>query len=111
MTETAIYGASDDLIEIEGVISEEFNHYDESPALLAFSDGTLLEIEYDDDGIWRIRPLATGSCKFEHRGGSAIYDRPDVAVLTGDLKWCVYAKRQGQINPAFVRKSSAGKAA
>ena len=57
-----IYGASDDLIEVEGDISEEFPYYDE-PALLAFSDGTILRVRYDDLGIWRITPLFKGRAR------------------------------------------------
>lgn len=56
-----VYGASDDLIEIRGDIVEEFGGYDtdERPGYLAFSDGTILRIQYgiNDEGIWRIAPL------------------------------------------------------
>ena len=56
-----IYGASDDLIEIEGDISEEFGDFDtdKHPGCIAFADGTILRIQYgiNDEGIWRITPL------------------------------------------------------
>ena len=56
-----VYGASDDLIEIEGAIREEFSALDdETPNLLAFSDGTLLEVNYTSMGIWRINVLSAG---------------------------------------------------
>jgi hypothetical protein len=55
-----IYGASDDLIELDGDIREEFNCFDEGLQHLAFSDGTLLSIEYSLSGIWRIHVLETG---------------------------------------------------
>jgi hypothetical protein len=62
-----IYGASDDLIEIEGDIDEEFNppEYDE-PTLLVFSDGTILKVQYGagGDGFWRISPVVKGSAKY-----------------------------------------------
>lgn len=48
-----IYGASDDLIEVEGDVEDEFNVYD--PAYLALSNGVVLFIEYTKSGIWRIR--------------------------------------------------------
>lgn len=57
-----VYGASDDLIEVEGDIREEFNALeDDDPTVLAFSNGVVVSVEYDRHGIWRIRPLANGS--------------------------------------------------
>ena len=60
-----IYGASDDLIEVEGDISEEFTALDDDGSLLAFSDGTVLRVRYTRDGIWRIEPLARGTARLE----------------------------------------------
>lgn len=101
---TTITGASDDLIELDGQIREEFNYYtrnEEGGALLAFSDGTLLSIKYDNDGIWRIARLAAGKCEYAHQSGDVVEDTFDVVTLTGDLAWCVLADR-GQYNPAFA---------
>lgn len=65
-----IYGASDDLIEIEGDISEEFSYADyhdnDQGDLLGFSDGTILRITYDNDGIWRIQTLVSGRARLVH---------------------------------------------
>ncbi|SNR32992.1 hypothetical protein [Blastococcus mobilis] len=55
-----ITGASDDLIEIDGDITEEFYGNDEDGDLLAFSDGTVLRISYTRSGVWRIVPITTG---------------------------------------------------
>jgi len=49
---TKIYGASDDLIEVEGDISEEANHYDATRVIIKASDGTQARITYD--GEWKI---------------------------------------------------------
>jgi hypothetical protein len=49
-----IYGASDDLIEVEGSIEEEFNVDSDRPHHLAFPEGSVLKVVYDEDGIWRI---------------------------------------------------------
>lgn len=54
-----IYGASDDLIEVDGDLSEEFDSHDQ-PTYLLFNDGTQLKIEYWDDGIWRVNLIETG---------------------------------------------------
>lgn len=62
-----VYGSSDDLIEVEGDIREEFT-YRMSPItdegagdLLAFSDGTILRIAYTAAGVWRITQVALGT--------------------------------------------------
>lgn len=84
-----VNGASDDLIEIGGDISEEFNPDADSPSYLGFSDGTLLQIEYTDDGIWRIQPLRYGTAKYNKTeataGDSDNYS--DVVELDGEIRW------------------------
>lgn len=63
-----VYGASDDLVEIEGDISEEFGHYadDDEERFLAFSDGTVLRVHFDRDSIWRFTPLVKGRARLTH---------------------------------------------
>lgn len=96
---TTVYGASDDLIEVDGQIREEFNVIDE-PRYLAFSDGTVLRIEYTSDGCWAVDQRAKGSCTIEKVHDATDDDdeprRPDgtptysdVVVLTGDISWVV----------------------
>lgn len=88
-----IYGASDDLIEIEGDIREEFNPSDaDEPSLLAFSDGTLLQIQYGAGrlGFWRITPLTYGTAKYSKtEATNEDDDYSDVVTLDGDIKWVV----------------------
>ena len=60
-----IYGSSDDLIEIEGDIVEEFNHMDGEETFLAFSDGTVLSVEYTNAGIWRINRVKEGVASYK----------------------------------------------
>lgn len=89
-----IYGDSDDLIEIEGQIREEFNFFpdDENEnRLLAVSDGTLLRINYDADGIWRITKIIGGTSEFSKIEGDVKSDTPDVVMLAGDIKWVALA--------------------
>lgn len=53
-----IYGASDDLIEVEGDIYEEFTLRDDDEGdLCATSNGCIFRILYDRDGCWRISPV------------------------------------------------------
>ena len=93
MAKVTVYGASDDLVEVEGAIDEEFNppSYDDARAgtFLAFSDGTLLKIKYD--GCWRIRPVFHGTAKYEKREATdEDKDYSDRVTLDGDLRWVVY---------------------
>lgn len=92
-----VYGASDDLIEVDGAISEEFGYTyrrpeDDNGDLLAFSDGTLLRIRYTDSGIWRITPVAYGSATFSMTQATEDDEQnyTDKATLEGDLRWVVH---------------------
>lgn len=58
MTEFKVYGASDDLIEIDGDIGEELYFPGSDHAHLACYDGTLLEVTFD--GNWKFRCTAAG---------------------------------------------------
>ncbi len=91
-----IYGGSDDLVEVEGAITEEFNYSgdedEDTGVVLAFSDGTLLRVHYNADGIWRITPLSNGSAKYTKvfeatdSDGDAYSDRVE---LEGAFAWVV----------------------
>jgi hypothetical protein len=61
-TITYVYGHSDDLIEVDGLLYDEIGCYgvgDDEPAYLACSDGTLLGVEYD--GEWKFSLVRLGS--------------------------------------------------
>lgn len=84
-----VYGASDDLIEVEGPKwGDEFAGGDK-PKWLHFSDGTVLKIWYGDDGIWKVEIDTIGKgtlcdkkvCLKETAEGYS-----DVVTLTGDIK-------------------------
>lgn len=91
---TTVEGYSDDLVEIEGAIREEFDSWD-TATLLEFDNGVKLRVEYGDDGVWRIRSLADSPhvviTKAEDRPGwagadGAVYS--DLATITGaDPLW------------------------
>ena len=87
-----IYGASDDLIEIEGDFSEEFNFYpnEDRQYVLGFSDGTLLRVEYDVDGLWRLHLVHKGDAEFSKIEGSVEDDTNDKVTLNGlRIAWVV----------------------
>jgi len=56
-----IRGYSDDLIEVDGDLTEEFNFRDEGTVHIVVADGTVLTIEYGTLGIWRIEHLVAGT--------------------------------------------------
>lgn len=85
-----IYGRSDDLIEIDGGVREEFGSYHASH--LHFSDGTVLRVEHcpGDENGWRIERVKEGTAKFEcsrEPDGSEPDEANDVATLTGEVRW------------------------
>lgn len=84
-----IYGCSDDLIEFEGDLREEVSWYNESqPCHIAVSDGTLLSVIYDKDGIWRINRLAAGSAEYQKiEGNCSERDYSDRVTLSGQIVW------------------------
>lgn len=91
-----IWGASDDLIEIEGDIDEEL-YYNErentsdDENILAFSDGTVLGIRYGDPGVWRISKRASGSstCEIIQAPDNDDNNYSDVATLDASIHWIV----------------------
>jgi len=92
-TSVVIYGASDDMIEIEGALREEFDGGDDL-AYLAFSDGTVLSVQYADDGCWRINRVATGTAIYSkteavESDGDDYSDRVTLSGPAGELRWCV----------------------
>jgi hypothetical protein len=89
-----IYGYSDDLIEIEGDIREEFNCYDEVVMYLGISDGTLIAVEYTEHGFWRFNIIRKGTSIFSKSKGTNLDDDySDVIYLNGDdLYWVILAK-------------------
>lgn len=101
MKTVIIYGASDDLVEIEGDINEEIGHYDEdTPLKLGFSDGTVLSVVYDDDGCWRVNRIAKGSAKMKkvEADGPDTKNYSDRVTLTGDINWVVAGKNFAKSN-------------
>jgi hypothetical protein len=98
MAKLEIYGASDDLIEVEGDIREEFNPSGDDPSYLGFSDGTILKITYDNDGMWRIVPMVKGTAELQIiQATDADEDYTDHAHLTGDISWVLYGSAMAKV--------------
>lgn len=97
-----VYGSSDDLIEVEGDIREEFaaldgyTEEDDEGGLLAFSDGTVLRVGFSPAGIWRITPVVLPkpealTVALAVEGDDDNYS--DRATLDADVSWVVYGLR------------------
>ncbi len=97
---TKIYGASDDLIEIEGAISDEVNIYlkDNEKVNFSASDGTNGKISYDNEGNWQIEIIDTGTkliAKIDAVGDDASHigdaagctSYSDVLILKEGIEW------------------------
>jgi hypothetical protein len=87
MQTLTISGYSDDLIEIDGAINEEFDalRY-ECDAIITVSDGTALRINFDRHGVWRITPIHKGEASLDivQAPADAEDDYSDKATLTYD---------------------------
>lgn len=99
-----ISGYSDDTVDLDGDLAEEFA-YSGDPALIACSDGTLLRIASDREGVWRLTRIAAGTATFTLTPGTDDRQHSDRVTLDGDVRWIVYADegRDGRI--VSVRRS------
>lgn len=92
---TRVYGASDDLVEVEGAVTGEVGCYG-AGVLLVFSDGTLIRVKYGKPcgGVWALDLVHRGElledivvCTDED---SVMHS--DVAHFRPGLKWAYAAK-------------------
>jgi hypothetical protein len=100
---TKVYGQSDDLVEFDGDISGEVGHYDSRDdeesegALIAFSDGTWLQVHYGKakQAIWQVTLVHKGTL---FRRIDECFDEDgdpysDVAHFADGLKWAYAARK------------------
>lgn len=91
---TKVYGASDDLVEVEGDIDGEVCKYEtddtDRGVLLVFSDGTLLDVKYgkSDLGLWGITLIKKGDLFDKIEPATDEDDNySDIAHFKDGLKW------------------------
>ena len=99
---TKIYGCSDDLIEFDGDVRGESSPAyssgdDEKPALLIFSDGTILAVVYGkptNSGIWAVNLVRRGSLfeRIDVCTDDEANPYSDVAYFFDGLKWAYCAQ-------------------
>ncbi len=89
-----IYGASDDLLEIEGDFSNEFDVEPLATTFVGISDGTLLRVSYD--GMWHINVArkSAGTSINMHRATNEDDDYSDIAEIDidGGADWLVVGR-------------------
>ena len=95
---TIIYGASDDLIEIEGAVCDEVDCYDEYKKIET-SDGTIGRISFGDNGTWDIEVKVKGELfielvksvgddnKHDKKYGENFPSYSDLLVLDEGVDW------------------------
>lgn len=87
-----IYGSSDDLIEVEGDVREEFNALSYGCSgdggYIATSSGVLVRIDYSESGVWRIAPVS-GEASVVQAPEDDEDNYSDVCTIEGDIKWVV----------------------
>lgn len=95
---TQITGLSDDLIEIEGDIEEEFTapgwKIDFEGGIITCSDGTALRFEYGKGGLWRFFPICMGHLFVRVDQGNEETDTCDVVHFKDGLKWVAMSRSQ-----------------
>lgn len=95
-------GASDDLLEVEGDIREEFNVLGDDDLFVATSTGFLARVEYDRDGVWRFRPYTNGLGTIVHKeapvGNDDVYtDILDICDVT--VEWVMVGTHMARVRP------------
>lgn len=96
-----VYGYSDDLVEIDGDIRDEFTYpYDDKEGcVLAFSNGLILRIKYNDNGIWRITPvfpIKNESFSISQAPENDDSNYSDIATINDDIDWVVMGQSIGK---------------
>ena len=95
MYKLKIYGASDDLLEVEGDIREEFYiDAEDEPVIVGLCDGSLLRVTYD--GLWHINVIRKpeGTAISRHEATDEDNDYSDILNIESDkpIDWVVVGK-------------------
>lgn len=93
MATVKIYGASDDLVEVEGDVNgcNEYGSFDKA-TYIHLSTGDVFKAEYTDEGVWKVDRFRNGKKKLSiakepHADGDDPDPYTDTVTITGDIKW------------------------
>ncbi len=88
--EITIYGLSDDLVEVEGEIGDEWGGGDD-PSFVVLSTGDRFSVTYGDRGVWVVEHVEiSGECKVSiERAPEGEDPDPytDKVTVTGPFTW------------------------
>jgi len=97
--EIKIYGCSDDLIEIEGRIREEFYYIGNEPTFIMFDNGFLVSVNFDNNGIWRFNVINKTTYNYIKHEATGLEDEngkddySDVIIIyDNNIKYAVYGE-------------------
>lgn len=90
-----IYGTSDDRIEIEGDVYEEFNLSRDPVGWIATSNGALVRVSYDGEWHFRVRQTGYGAhhvypAGIEQTTELAGNEYSDVVIIEEPIKWVLF---------------------
>ena len=96
MATVIVRGYGDDSILFEGSVENAINVINDNPVNIGFSTGTLLQVEKDDQGVWRIKIVFKGigqrSLVKKMMNADDVLDdegASDVFILDGVVRWIV----------------------
>lgn len=96
MHSVTIYGASDDLVEVEGDVREEFSAYEDGYRFLAFGDGSLVRLNYTDEGCWEVRVEVLGAGTAQsldtHDGDTTTYTDRLTLTRSTPFRFCLFGR-------------------
>ena len=89
-----IKGHSDDIINVEGAIRDEFYPDSSDKMAIATNNGTLLAFEYTTGGIWRAKIIKEGLNKVDHDVNPESDEErySDIVTITGEIEWVIFGK-------------------
>ena len=96
MNTVRIYGASDDLVEVEGDVPgcNEYGSFD-GPLYVEFSTGLAFRVEYTEAGVWAVERVRVGGsgadgttvAKEPHGTGADPEPYTETVTVTGPFEW------------------------
>lgn len=92
MTKLKIYGASDDLVEVEGGVPgcDEYGAYD-APLYVELSTGDVFKVEYAERGVWlvthQVESGKVAAAKTPHGEGDDPEPHTEAVEVVGPVEW------------------------
>ena len=108
MPTLVIRGHSDDLIVVEGAITEEFAAWDSGDNVvtryLLASDGSALAVRYTEEGIWRFAPVVVAETSIYYNKQATADGNSDIVELESSVPftWVGLANTRTWCGPPHI---------